>query len=346
MDISALYSKDRVERRAVMDAFIAGSSGMVIHLYPKNLGTPPAHSGVYSVTYEALTDRAPWLHVNSMVGPSTSLLLENPARYPVATTPKSRALRRLSMQISRKMIVDFVPFTQSMEALYTPLSYLSRSILGYAHNYVWRENYQEVGEDGVIRDSHDPTVVAQKMASYCRVSYASFLHARQVVECPATAAEHEAYAMRRDELFSKETNPQRIVTRLADTAHAFESRTLALIELVRRLEGPVLVACNLASYAQRAQTATRASGLRNVRVTSYQLGLRDQGEPPAHMVYLESPIVDSYYLLDIEASLPDDCQVWHFRGDTKVDLYLYGQIDAELTAIQALTKELYRVQGQ
>lgn len=346
MEISALYSKDRAERRAVMDAFITSAPGPVIHVYPKNLGSPPIRSGVYSVTYEALTDREPWLHVNGLLGPSTSLLLENPARYPVATTPKSRALRRLSMQVSRKLLVDFVPFTQSMECLYTPLSYLSRSILGFAHNYVWRENYQEVCEDGVIRASHDPAVVARKMALYCRVSYASFLQPRQVVSCSATVAEHEVYAARREELFSRETNPQRIITRLADTAHAFESRTRALLDLARQVDGPVLVACNLASYAQRAQAAARAAGLRHVRATSYQLGLRDQGEPPAHMVYLESPIVDSYYLLDIEASLPDGCQVWHFRGDTKVDLYLFGQIDRELDAIQALTKELYRVQGQ
>lgn len=347
LEISALYSKSRPERRDFMDAFIGSAHGPVIHVYPKNLGDPPVRSGVFAVTYEALTDRAPWLHVNSLVGPSTSLLLENPARYPKALAPKSEALRRLSMQVQRKCIVDFVPFTLAMEHLYTPLSYLSRSILGYAHTYVWRENYREVCEDGVIRAAHDPAVVAPKMATVCRITYDGFLcPSRKTVACPATAQEHLAYAHRKDELFEKETNPQRIITRLADTAHAFRSRLDALVDLVQTLDGPVLVATNLATYAQKAGSALKAAGCHHARAVSYQLGLAHQGEPPAHMVYLESPIVDSYYLLDLEAGLPSDCQIYHFLGDTKVDAHLYGRIDAELSEIQALTKELKRVQDQ
>lgn len=340
--ITALYSKDQAEKNAFIRDFAAGSAGPVIHVHPKNMAHKSVKlPGVYSTTYETVTERDTWLHVNSLIGPNTTLIFENPSRYPKATTPKSRALRRLSMQVTRKAIVDIVPFTVGIKYLYTPLSYLSRSILGYAHNYAFLENYQELGEDGVIRSAHDYDVLAAKMKAVCKISYDAFLCPnRTVVHCPVTPAEHEAYAVRRAELFTKETNPGRIVTRLADTVHAFDSRLAMLLELLSELDGDTTVYTNLASYAKRAESAAKRAGFTRVMVTSYQLGAK---QPTQNTVYLESPIVNSYYLLDAEAMLQDGCNVYHFLGDTKVDVYLYNQIDHELSQIDGLTKELCRV---
>ena len=340
---AALYSKDQGERNAFIAEFAAGAPGAVIHVYPKNMKERAARlPGVYSTTYEDFTKRDTWLHTNSLAGESASLILENPSRYPKATTPKSRALRRLSMQVGRKAIVDIVPFTVDIQYLYTPLSFLGREILGYAHNYAFRENYQEMGDDGVIRFAHDADVLAAKMKAACRVTYPAFLCPnRQVVEVISTAEEQERYAARKAELFEKEKNPRRIVTRLADTAHAFASRAEALIETVRTSNRPTLALCNLSSYATRLNSTLRSAGINHVKATSYQLGLTASGY--LDVVYFESPIVNSYYLLDVEAGLRTDANVLHFVGDTKVDRLLFDQISHELKQIDDLTRELYAV---
>ena len=341
--ISALYSKDRAEKAAFISAFAAGSAGPVIYVAPKNMGRHRLRlPGVHAVTYEEVMERDTWLRTNALIGPNTSLIFENPSRYPKATTPKSRALRRLSMQITRKALVDIVPFTVDVKYLYTPLSYLDRAILGYAHNYAFLENYQELGEDGAIRLAHEPAVLAEKMRSVCRISYNGFLcPQRTTIPCPVTPDEHAMYMARRAELFATETSPQRIITRLADTAHAFSSRTAALLALLPELEGPVMVYTNLSSYAQKVERAARQAGFLNVSATSYQLGAGL--DAARHTVYFESPIINSHYLLDIEAAIPPIGSVWHFLSDTKVDAHLYGQIDRELTQIEALTRELHRV---
>lgn len=340
---TALYSKNQEEKNAFIADFAAGATGAVIHVFPKNMGQRAARlPGVYSTTYEDLTKKDLWLHINSLAGESASLILENPSRYPKATTPKSRALRRLSMQVGRKALVDIVPFTVDVQYLYTPLSFLGREILGYAHNYAFRENYQEMGDDGVIRFAHDADVLAAKMKGFCAISYSAFLCPnRQTVEVESTTEEQAKYAARKAELFSKEKNPRRIVTRLADTAHAFASRTQALIETMRATDAPALVLCNLSSYAARVNAALKAAGLKHVRATSYQLGLAEKDY--CDVVYFESPIVNSYYLLDIEAGLNPDAQVWHFVGDMKVDRLLFDQVSHELKQINNLTKELYAV---
>lgn len=339
--IAALYSKDQEEKNQFIREFAAGSLGPVIHVHPKNMSYKAAKlPGVYAVTYEDVTERDTWLRVNSLIGEHTTLILENPSRYPKAITPKSRALRRLSFQVKRKALVDIVPFTLDIEHLYTPLSYLDRSILGYAHNYAFRENYQELGDDGIVRNAHDFDVLAQKMKSVCRISYDGFLcRNRHLIECSTTDEEKVCYAQRREGLFGKETNPGRIVTRLADTVHAFDSRLKCLVDLLSELQGSTVVYTNLASYAKRAENEAKRAGFQ-VKATSYQLGTQERFD---NVIYLESPIVNSYYLLDAEAALRPDCNVHHFRGDTKVDLYLYGQIDHELQQIDGLTKELYRV---
>lgn len=339
----ALYSKNQAEKNDFIADFAANATGAVIHVFPKNMWTRAVKlPGVYSATYEDLTKRDVWLHINSLAGESSSLILENPSRYPKATTPKSRALRRLSMQVGRKALVDIVPFTVDVQYLYTPLSFLGREILGYAHNYAFRENYQEMGDDGVIRFAHDADVLAAKMKDTCRVTYPAFLCPnRQTVEVKSTDEEHAKYANRKAELFGKEKNPRRIVTRLADTAHVFGSRTQTLIEVLSETGTPTLVLCNLSSYAARVNSALKTAGLRHAKATSYQLGLAEKDYQD--VVYFESPIVNSYYLLDIEAGLAPNARVWHFVSDMKVDRLLFNQVTHELKQINELTEELYAV---
>lgn len=345
MRIAAYYSKDNSRKQSFASDFVAGERGPIIYVYPKNMDAQRLTlPNAYSVTYEAIDDRETWLHINALIGDSTVLIMENPSRYPKATTPKSRTLRRLSMQVQTKAIVDIVPFTEDIQYLYTPLSFLSRSILGYAHYYAFRENYQEMDEAGIIRSAHDYDVLAGKMKGVCQCDYNGFmLRNRTVVDCPITADEQAQYDARREELFGVEKSPQRIVTRLADTAHAFQSRTDRLLDVLAECAGQTLVLCNLASYAKRAQAAAKSAGFRNVMTTSYQVAMREELASFDNVVYLESPIVNSYYLLDVEAALPTHCNVYHFLGDAKVDKYLFSEIDRELRQIHGLTKELYRV---
>jgi len=287
-----------------------------------------------------MTKREHWLHIHSIIGPDSVLILENPSRYPKITSEKFRHLYRLCMQVEHRAIVDIVPFTLDVQYLYTPYCYLGRDILGYAHYYAFRENYYEVGEDGLVHSAHDMDVLARKIAPVSSIDYDGFLcRSRQTIRFESTPDEHDAYAQRKAELFTKEKSPQRIVTRLADTAHAMDSRMEAMLDLLSGLHGDTLVYTNLSTYAKRAQQAARIAGFKRAWATSYQVGsLR----PVENVIYLESPIVKSYFLLDAESRLPRDCNVYHLLGDMKVDQYLYGELEHELEQIDALTCELYK----
>lgn len=343
--IHALYSKDAARRAASLEAFVDAAPGVTIHILPKNRWeNRPRLSRTVQATYEDLTSSDTWLHLNSLLGETTSLVLENPARYPKAMAPKSRALRRLSMQIQRKLLVDIVPFTMDIQHLYTPLSFLSRGILGYAHHYAFADNHREVGADGQVYRAHDPAVLAPKLAPICDIDYPAFLSARhEIVTFAETDNERDAYAQRKTELFAKETNLQRIITRLADTAHAFGSRQRVFLELCQRHPSArIAVYTNLASYAKAAHQAARKAGCTHVSASSYQIGAANPISADV-VVYLEPPIVNSYYLLDIEASHQGHTQVYWLRGETGVDCYLSGEIDRELRQINELTQELYHV---
>lgn len=336
----ALFSKDEAEKQAFVEAFVdRAAGGTVVCVYPKNRSQCHVRvPGAYHVAYEDLTKREPWLRINNLIGPDSALILENPSRYPKISSEKFRYLYRLAFKVAHRAIVDIVPFTLDIQYLYTPMCYLGRDILGYAHYYAFRENYHEIGADGRVHSAHDFDVLAAKLAPVSRIGYDGFLcRNRRLVECPATAAEHAEYALRREKLFAGEKSPQRIVTRLADTVHAFDSRLQALLALLSELHGETVIYTNLATYAARVRQATDAAGFRNVVAVSYQAGC---DRPHENAIYFESPIVKSYYLLDAESRLAPDARVFHFRGDTKVDGYLYGEIDRELRQLDGFTKEL------
>ena len=341
--IAALYSKRRATKDVFIRNFIADASGAAVFVYPKNRRDEvPDLPGVYCVAYEDVTKTTTWLHINSIMDSGSTLVLENPSRYPKITSEKFGHLKRLSMQVAHKAIVDIVPFTLDTEYLYTPLAYLDRGILGYAHYYAWRENYHERGDDGIVRAAHDPDVIAPKLAEVAHIDYRRFLCAnRTTIDVQTMPDEHESYAAKKSELFAEYDSPQRIVTRLADHTHAFESRRQALYQLLP-LPGRTVIYTNLSSYATRLRADLKAQGLhKSVTVTSYQTG--DSGEAD-NCIYFESPIVNSYYLLDAESKLPEAARVYHFLSDAKVDRLLYDTVTSELEQIDELTQELWHEQ--
>lgn len=348
---AAFYSKSPAAKTSFFERFLANSGpNVAIFVYPKNRKkeiTIPSCPGcnVFPVTYEDLTKTREWLHVNSLVGPSTALLLDNPSRYAKITSPKVAALQRLEKGLQIKAISDIVPFTMDVQYLYTPLSLLGRDILGYPHYYAFRENYHERDESGRVRNSHDFDVLAPKVATVGSIDYRQFLvtQPRQIIEHECTVAELAQYTAARDKLFeSEEFSPQVAITKLADLSHAFDSRIEALLDVLSLTQGRTVVYCNLSSYAKKAQSAAKKAGHKNVLATSYQVGASGDFD---NCIYLESPIVKGYFLLDAESRLPQHCQVYHIVGSAKVDRYLFGLSQHETTQINEFTKELSRVSG-
>lgn len=341
---AAFFSKDYDRRREFIERFLDDSGvPMAIYIYPKNRKkefSPPCVKGctVRCFTYEDMTKTNEWLTINSLVSPQTALLLDNPSRYPKITSTKVLALERLEKMVQVKAIVDIVPFTLDIQYLYTPYSYLGREILGYAHYYAFRENYQEQDASGHIRYSHDFDLLADKIAPVTEIDYDRFLcQNRETIEHLSTPEELAQYQSVRDECFAaKQFSPRVVITKLADLAHAFDSRLQSMVGLLKTLKGKTVVYTNLKDYAKRAEKFAKDSGF-HVAGASYQIGAQGDFD---NCIYLESPIVKSYFLLDAESRLKPDCRVFQILGDTKVDRYLYKNLADEITQIDNFTQEL------
>lgn len=343
---AALFSKDYDRRREFVERFLVKTkTPLAIYIYPKNRKKefkPPQVKGcgVRCFTYEDMTKTDEWLTINSLVSPQTALILDNPSRYPKITSTKVLALERLEKMIQVKAIVDIVPFTLDIQYLYTPYSYLGREILGYAHYYAFRENYHEQDELGNIRFSHDFDLLAGKIAPVTEIDYDKFLcPSRGLVRCRASATEHQRYQALRDECFAaKEFSSRVVITKLADLVHSFDSRLEAMLDLLKKVKGRTVIYTNLKDYAKKAEAIAKKQG-HQVVGTSYQVGAEGSFD---NCIYLESPIVKSYFLLDAESRLPTNCNVFHVVGDTKVDSFLYEAVKGELTQIDRFTQELSR----
>jgi hypothetical protein len=344
--VAAFISKDYSQRQWFVEQFLSRSGlPLAIYIYPKNRKkefVPPQVSGctVRCFTYEDMNQTDQWLTINSLVSPQTALILDNSSRYPKMSSPKALSLIRLEKMLKVKAIVDIVPFTLDIQYLYTPYSYLGREILGYAHYYAFRENYHELDSEGNVRFSHDFDLLADKIAPVTEIDYDRFLcPQRETIDVVSTEREMESYQALRTECFNaKEFSPRVVITKLADHAHAFDSRLQAMVSLLTKLSGSTLVLTNLSSYAKRAEKIAKDAG-RKITATSYQLGAKGVFD---NCIYLESPIVKSYFMLDAESRLAPNCQVFHILGDTKVDRYLYKTLMDEITQIDQFTQELSR----
>jgi hypothetical protein len=343
---AAFISKDYNYRKSQLEQFLRSSGSLLaIYVYPKNRQKDlqklqVANCEVYYFTYEDITKTEEWLTVNGLLSDRTALILDNPSRYPKISSPKFQFLYRLEKKCRDKAIADIVPFTLSIEYLYTPYSYLGRDILGYAHYYAFRENYHEFDADGVMKMSHDFDLLADKIAPYTQIDYARFLCPdRQIIETYATESELAEYQTLRTECFAREPfSPRNTITKLADCAHAFNSRIEATIELLSQLKGETVICTNLSSYAKRMAKEVAERGLLTT-TTSYQIGI-DRNY--ANCIYMEAPIVKTYLLMDIESRLDPKCQIYQIRGDTNVDRHLWRELDAELSQIDEFTQELNR----
>ena len=347
---AAFFSKDYDRRREFVERFLrAAKTPLVIYIYPKNRKKEfksPIVEGCHirHLTYEDMTKTNEWLTINSLITPQTTLVLDNPSRYPKITSTKVLALERLEKMIKFKAIVDIVPFTLDIQYLYTPYSYLGREILGYAHYYAFRENYHEQDRLGNTRFSHDFDLLVDKISPVTEIDYDRFLcQNRETIDCQSTPEELAQYQALRDECFAaQEFSPRVVITKLADFAHAFDSRLQSMVDLLKKLKGQTVVYTNLKDYAQRAEKFAKSAGF-NIVSTSYQVGALGDFD---NCIYLESPIVKSYFLLDAESRLNPECRVFHILGDTTVDRYLYKILADEITQIDKFTQELSRAKGR
>lgn len=343
---AAFISKDYTYRQAKLEQFLQQSGSILaIYVYPKNrhkdLQKPSVKNcQIHYVTYEDIGKTEEWLKINGLLSDRTALILDNPSRYPKISSPKFQFLYRLEKKCRDKAIVDIVPFTLSIEYLYTPYSYLGRDILGYAHYYAFRENYHELNADGVMKMSHDFDLLAGKIAPYTEIDYPRFLCPdRYIVQTLASKDELARYQQLRTECFDREPfSPRNTITKLADCAHAFQTRIETVIQLLPQLEGETAIVTNLSSYAKSLDKELKVRGLA-ATTTSYQLGIE---RPYQNCIYLEAPIVKSYLLMDIESRLAPNTRIYQIRGDTNVDCYLWQELDKELTQIDEFTQELNR----
>jgi hypothetical protein len=336
----ALFTKDYSKRSQFATSFLAESGCAIgIYVYPKNREKELERvAGYQYFTYENIGDTDNWLKINSLLSDQTAVIFDNPSRYPKISSPKYQFLSKLGKLAKHKAIIDIVPFTLDIQYLYTPFSHLGREILGYAHYYAFRENYHEADSGGNVRFSHDFDLLAEKVAPCSEIDYESFLcPSRDMIPFLSTAEEIASYQALRDELFeAKAFSPSVTITKLADQAHAFGSRSAALLGLLSKLSGKTVVLTNLRSYAKTAEQIAKNAGF-DITATSYQLGFTGDFD---NCIYLESPIVKSYYLLDVESRLGPDCKVFHILGDTKVDQYLYKTLIDEIIQIDEFTQEL------
>lgn len=336
-----LISKNEEKKEAFVENIIKekNTNNDVIYICPKNRNKK--FKGALCLSFEDMTKDNEWLTINGILNENTILVIENPSRYPLITSTKYKYLYRLAMKVKKenKYILDIVPFTLDIAYLYTTYVYISRSVLGHAHFYAFRENYQEQLEDGTIVPGHDHKLLARKIMEVTDIDYSSFLiKNRKIVSIKSTVDETEQYQIKKDELFEKEKSIVRIITRLADTAHSFQSRREKIVDLALSLEGITVIYFNLSSYA--SDVKKMVGKVKTIICTSYQKGYIGNVD---NIIYAESPIVKSYFLLDAESRANNNTKVFHILGDTGVDIHLYSLIDSELNQINSLTKEMNNV---
>lgn len=339
------------DRKAFVKEFIANSGcNVVIYVCPKNIMWQAKESGItaYFVAFEDLTKNEQWLKINSMIGPQTALVMENVSRYPKITSEKVLYLQRLSMQITNKCVVDIVPFTQEISYLYTPYSYLDRSVLGFAHWYAFREGYNELNEEGTIVNSHDHYALAKKITGITSFGEETIIRDRRIINVTSSDKESKDQTKLRDALFAAKENPVKIVTQLADFTHAFDTRRNAVFSMVKDelADKKVLVLTNLSSYAKKYISAFKRGGLTQATADSFQVASgRDDLASFDVIIFAEHPITNTYFCLDIEAQCKRTAVVYQVCSDIKVCKYLFARYNAETTAIGSFTDALKSVQA-
>lgn len=333
----AYFSKSAAARAAHVISVAKAAAGPVIYLHPKN-ASAPVLPGAVIATFEDMEERATWLAINDAASNGATLIIEKGSRYPRVAGSKFKRLQTLTKRVAAVFIVDIVPFTLEPRFLYTTFSYLGTDILGIAKYAAMHEEYEELLPDGrVVSVGKDPAELARRIAPVSSIDYVRFSAPCETVRVESTFAELEQYQAKKDKLFAKHDNPAKIVTRLADFAHAFDSRNNALLGLLKTIEESAIVYVNLASYAARINRALRAAGLTRHKAISYQIGCEDE---TSVAVFMEAPIVNSHFALDAESRIAIGGRAYRIHSDAKVDEYLSGRFAAEMSSIDALAGEM------
>lgn len=341
--ISVVYTKNDNTKHKKTLAFIreamSGETGNIIYFCPKNKIShlKEMYTDEYPmlfVSYEDMTKKDIWLYINSVVDPKTIVILDMPARYYKVSSLKVRYLHKLCWSVSRKLIIDNVPYCEDIQYIYVPWSHLDRSILGYSHYYAFRENYDEKKADGTIVKAHDFENVSEKICKYVYQDYDSFsAHKHIVARAVSTKEERREYQELKKNLFSARKTISPIITGLADLANSHKTRTDLICDIINSESGKIAVVCNLFNYSKKIR---KACGKKIICATysKYDMSKADC------VIYAESPIVQSYRYYDIESSLKEDTKVYNICGDQKVDEYLFNKLTSEINQINTFSETL------
>jgi hypothetical protein len=333
--IAAFISADGQARKAKINAFLESTKPkLVIYVCPQSIMWQAAaiERPVYAAPFEKMEAREQWLTMHAMAGPDTALIMECVARYPKITSTKFAHLQRLSQQVGHKFWTDVVPFTLGIEYIYTPLSYLDRSVLGFPHWYAFREAFDEIDHDGKQVSSHDPGLIARKVSRVIEWGRRSIVADHRVVMAKSSEVESAKYQDTKVKVFANFASPTKAITVLADVAHAFKSRRELTAEVANSMDRP-LVLTNLASYATKLQPMLTTGQARSLALGAAE---QDIGRF-SDVVYAESPIVKSYLAFDIEAQLPPDAKAILIASEMKVDALLRDRFLTERGEINAVT---------
>lgn len=343
-NLFALYSKRRETKDGFIRLLLERATGMVVYLGPKIL-VPHIRTlfpSVRAVALENLPKRDTFLDLNTMVGPETTLILENVSRYTKLDSNHFRYIHRLAKSCGYRYLVDIVPFFEDITKLYLPLSYLDRQILGYPNGYAFEEEYLEEDEAGQIRRSHDLDYLAGKVGPWCYIDYREFLPEISFVETVLTEKEEAGYQVRKLDLFQKYNNPRKIVTRLCDYTNVMESRCKALAGLLEELGEETVIYTNIGKDAGHLKRYLGRPA--RVEITTYTTY---DGNPveAGNIIFFETPInQNKESAMDILAGIGEGSKVYYFRSSAKVDSFVFGEVWPAWQAVNDFSRELSRYQ--
>lgn len=330
------YSKS-VEARAafVRQAFEKSGTKRLFYLVPKKF-IPDIASRIpeaYLFAYEDITKSN---DLFNEADDQTLLVFDRTSRYKSITSNTFIRLSRIAAKYKHKVMVDIVPFTSSIEYLYSPLAFIDRGILGYQHWYSFRENNLELTTNGERAHAHDFQLLAKKVARAADIDYSDFLGNQvEIVDCPLTSKEAMEYQALRDRLFAENRTASPIITTLADWVNTLESRYAMLERLLSEYTGRSVIYTNLASHNRRLRKQFPGIEVRSFYDTNGGENRYDQ------VILFEAPIVKGYLFLDVIANVRPDCRIYIFRSNASVDRYLFKKMFDEYTAINEFTRILY-----
>ena len=330
------YSKSPAARSEfVRSAFADSRAKKLAYLVPKKFMSDVAQR-LPEAELHAYEDVVKKNDLFNLADSETMLVFDRPSRYKLITSNMFVRLSRISARYEHKCMVDIVPFTASVEYLYTPLALMDRDILGYQHFYSFRENNWEEQPDGSTRRAHDFDFLAQKISRVATIDYHDFLGQQvEVIDCPLTQEEAAEYQKLRDRLFEENDKANPIITKLADWTNIRESRYAVLSQLLEE-GGTKVIYTNLSGHNKRIKKRFKHVDVRSFYDTN---GGEDQYDT---VILFETPIVRGYLFLDVIANVRSDCRIYIFKSDTTVDRFLFKKMFEEYDSINNFCKSFYK----